>query len=167
MYNLIETTNDESPIIDTKGIIVGKLAYNLTFDILDSDRETKLNLLDFETLNDALGKYVTLNIDLKQAYDIPERYSYQTKAQYKWWNERDDCLKTTRIVERKKDPDFNFKSSINNVLITEELIQYLIHNTMTVGVYGMIESKKAPIIKRKAVDQTADTTHPGEQEYES
>jgi hypothetical protein len=35
MYNLIETKNDETPIIDTKGNIKGRVNYSCTFDILD------------------------------------------------------------------------------------------------------------------------------------
>lgn len=87
MLNLIETTKDESPIIDTKGIIQGKLGYSVSFEAFDVDKTTKLNLLDFESLNDLIGKHVKLILELKKGGEMPEKYMFKTMCRYHWNDE--------------------------------------------------------------------------------
>lgn len=78
IFNLIETAKDSSPIIDTKGSIQGNLTYSCNFELLDVDRQTKLNPLEYETLNELIGKNIKVILDLKKATDINEKYSYKT-----------------------------------------------------------------------------------------
>lgn len=137
VFNLIETTKDNSPIIDTKGSIQGKLTYSCNFELYDVDKTTKLNPLEYETLNELIGKNLKVFIDLKRASDIPEKYTYKTQCKYSW----NDCGFETQIVERSKEPTFNYKGEHMQV-ITEDLISHLMYNTLTVRIYGMIESKK-------------------------
>ncbi len=42
------------------------------------DRQTKLNPLEYETLNELIGKNIKVILDLKKATDINEKYSYKT-----------------------------------------------------------------------------------------
>lgn len=133
-YNLIETAKDETPIIDTKGQISGYMSYRVSIDVVDIDRETVLNALDFETLNECVGKYLKLTIELRRAQGIQEKYSYKTKAQYTFLEEEDSV---TKIVENKKDPEFNSKF-VHLVEITDDLNKDLMYNALTIGVYGMI-----------------------------
>lgn len=51
IYNLIETPKDESPIIDSKGIKRGMQQYGFKLDVLDSDKVTPLNILEYFTLD--------------------------------------------------------------------------------------------------------------------
>lgn len=105
IFNLIETSKDNSPIIDTKGSIQGKLIYSCNFELFDVDKSTKLNSLEYETLNELIGKNIKLIIDLKQASDIPEKYSYKTMCKYIW----NDCGYETTVSEKIKEPVFNYR----------------------------------------------------------
>lgn len=64
VYNLIETQKDETPIIDTKGIIQGHMTYSVGIDILDTDRHTVLDMLDYENLQEAVGKYLRMTMSI-------------------------------------------------------------------------------------------------------
>jgi len=48
------------------------------------DKTTKLNLLEYETLMDLIGKNLSIVIELKKAVDLPEKYSYKTMCRYMW-----------------------------------------------------------------------------------
>jgi hypothetical protein len=75
-FNLIETSKDDSPIIDTKGTIQGKMNYSVSLQVLDVDKTTKLDMLDYETLNELIGKNLQITVELNRANEIPEKYSY-------------------------------------------------------------------------------------------
>lgn len=109
----------------------------MTIELLDVDKTTKLNPLEYENLNELIGKNMKLNIELKKASEIPDKYIFKTMCKYKW-NESDFETKT---VEKKKEPIFDYLSE-HVLSITEDMVNYLMYNTLTVGVYGMIESKK-------------------------
>ena len=47
----------------------------------------------------------------------------------------------TEVKERARDPDFAYVGE-HIEPITEDFVQYLMYNTLTVKVMGMIESKK-------------------------
>jgi hypothetical protein len=101
---LIETSKDNSPIIDTKGSIQGKLVYSCNFELLDVDKSTKLNSLEYETLNELIGKNIKLT-NLKQASDIPEKYCYKTICKYV----SNDCGFETTVIEKMREPVFNYR----------------------------------------------------------
>ena len=84
VYNLIETSKDETPIIDSKGLIQGKMNYGVKVEVLDSDQKTVLNPLDYENLNECIGKYLRLTVDLRRVMDIPIKYTFKTKAKYQF-----------------------------------------------------------------------------------
>ena len=148
VYNLLETTKDDSPIIDTKGIIQGKLTYSITLELLDVDRTTKLNPLEYENLNELIGKNLKIKIELKKASELPDKYIFKTMCRYSW----NDNSFETNTVERKKDPVFDYCSD-HLTAITEDMVSYLMYNTLTVGVFGMIESKrKARAIAQKEIE---------------
>jgi len=52
-----------------------------------------------------------------------------------------DQLYETNVCEKSKEPTFNYIADHMQV-ITDDMIQHLMYNTLTVGVYGMIESKR-------------------------
>jgi len=150
VFNLIDTQKDDSPIIDSKGTIQGKVNYSVSLEVLDSDKTKKLNIMEYENLNELIGKYLKLIVELKRSTEIPERFTYKTQCRYNWIDD-DETQFTTKIVEKKRDPEFAFKQE-HLCLVTENLIQHLMYNTLTIGVYGMIESKKPPKINRRDRD---------------
>jgi hypothetical protein len=82
VFNLIDTTKDSSPIIDTKGSIQGKMNYTITFEIYDVDKKTKLNPLEFETLNELIGKNLKLIVELRKCTELPEKYCWKVMCKY-------------------------------------------------------------------------------------
>ena len=139
-YNLIDTAKDESPIFDTKGIKNGTQEYSVHLSVLDYDRSTPLNIYEYETVRDLLGKHLKIKIGLKRAKDIPERYSYKTMAKYDWID-NDRTTFETQVQERRRDPDFAYVHE-HVELITEDFVETLMYHTLTFKVMGMIESKK-------------------------
>jgi len=79
VYNLINTNDDVSPIINNAGNIHGKMKYSVNIAAFDED-DKMLNLMDFDSMEDLLGKKMKIYLDVKQATGIPEKYSYQTKV---------------------------------------------------------------------------------------
>jgi hypothetical protein len=88
-------------------------------------------------LNDLIGKNLKLNVELKKASELPDKYIFKTMCKYTW----NDNSFETKEVERKKDPVFDYFSE-HITSITEDMVNYLMYNTLTVGVFGMIESKR-------------------------
>lgn len=76
-FNLIETHKDESPIIDTRGNIQGKVGYSVFLQLLDSDGTSKLNILDYETLNELIGKTLKITFELRKASSFPEKFTFR------------------------------------------------------------------------------------------
>ena len=56
--------------------------YGVSVEVLDTDKVTKLNVLDYESLQECLGKYLRLTVDLRRVVDIPEKYTFKTKCKY-------------------------------------------------------------------------------------
>ena len=119
---------------------------------MDVDKETKLNPLEFETLNELIGKNLKLIIELKKASDLPDKYAFKTMCKYNW----QDSSYETKTVEKKKDPIYDYMSE-HIQTITDDMIQFLMYNTLTVGVYGMIESKKKAKLTLNKDDYDEDT----------
>jgi len=51
IYNLIDIKADRTPIIDSKGQIMGHIRYSISFQIYDNGEELT-DLLDYESLTD-------------------------------------------------------------------------------------------------------------------
>lgn len=86
VYNLIDTKNDISPIINNAGNINGKMQYSINIEAFDKDEETdqlvKLNLMDYDSMEDLIGKKMKLTVDIRKAMGIPEKFTYMTKCKY-------------------------------------------------------------------------------------
>lgn len=156
VFNLIETQKDESPIIDTRGNIQGKLTYSVKLEVFDSDGQSKLNILDYETLNELIGKTLKFNLDIRKVGYIPDKYTFKTCVRYNWMDSESQF--ETKQVERQKDPEFNYQYE-HTLTITEDLIHHLMYNTLTLGVYGMIESKKRLTDKKTDQSQMDEEIH--------
>lgn len=146
MFNLIDTPKDESPIIDTKGIKNGMQQYAVHMEILDYDKTTKLDILEYENLRELIGKHIKVKFSLKRATEIPEKYSFKTMAKYDWIDPERTGFET-QVKEQQKNPDFGYVTE-HTEKITEELVEYMTHNTLTVKIMGMIESKKTKAKKK-------------------
>ena len=108
--------------------------------MFDYDKTTPLNILEYETLSELIGKYLKVKLALKRATDIPEKYSFKTMAKYEWIDS-ERTLFETQVREKTRDPDFAYVME-HTEQITDEFLTYLTHNTLTVKILGMIESKK-------------------------
>lgn len=100
VFNLIDTTKDSSPIIDTKGSIQGKMNYTINFELYDVDKTTKLNPLEYETLNELIGKNLKLIVELRKVTEIPDKYCYKVMCKYAY----NDTTYETKVVEKNKEP---------------------------------------------------------------
>ena len=107
---------------------------------MDYDKTTPLNILEYETLRELMGKHLKVKLTLKRAADIPEKFTFKTMAKYEWIDP-DMTVFETQVREKQRDPDFGYVVE-HTELITEDLLNYLMTNTLTVKVLGMIESKK-------------------------
>ena len=117
-------------------------------ELFDFDKTSKLNILEYETLNELVGKNLKLTLELKRATEIPEKFSYKTKAMYNWLD-ADSTLFESKEVDKSKSPDFQYRGE-HTIAITEELINHMMYNTLKIGIYGMIEGKRQPVQKRKS-----------------
>lgn len=143
-FNIIETKQDESPIIDSKGYIQGHIDYSIFLSVVDSDLKG-IDLTDYESLNDLIGKKLQMTVCLHRARNIPEKMSFATMLKYNWV---DDAVFNSKEISESCNPEYNY-STVHTVPITEELISYLMYNTLTIGVFG----KFKPI--EKGADGTA------------
>ena len=84
--NLVETKNDDSPIIDNKGNIRGYVTYSVTMQVLDNS-DKPLNILLYDSLNELVGKRLVLTVEIKKAKDIPERQSSAVHCRYSMIND--------------------------------------------------------------------------------
>lgn len=85
VVNLVETKNDDSPIIDEKGSIQGRVHYSVGLELYDSETSQKpLNILKYNSLNDLIGKYLKLILEIKKAQDLPEKLTYEVQCRYNW-----------------------------------------------------------------------------------
>jgi len=127
--------------------------------VLDYDRSTPLNIYEYETVRDLIGKHLKIKITLKRAKDIPERFQYKTMAKYDWIDS-DRTLFETQVQQRQRDPDFAYVHE-HIELITEEFVETLMFHTLTIKVMGMIESKKKKS-KRAYADSDGDDADPSD-----
>ena len=65
------------------------------------------------------------------------------------WN---DCGFETSIIEKQKEPNFNYHYDHMQV-ITDDFVQHLMYNTLTIRMYGMIESKRVKKVTTNSEDQ--------------
>ena len=111
--------------------------YTINFELYDVDKKTKLNPLEYETLNELIGKNLKLIVELRKVSEIPEKYCYKVMCRYSYA----DNVYETKVSEKNKEPRFDYVAEHMQV-ITDDMIQHLMYNTLTVGVFGMIESKR-------------------------
>jgi len=70
--------------------------YTVNFELYDVDKTTKLNPLEYETLNELIGKNLKLIVELRKATDIPDKYSYKVMCKYSY----QETLYETKEVEK-------------------------------------------------------------------
>lgn len=71
--------------------------------------------------------FLKLNIELKRASNLKEKYTFKTQGRYEWFDEeKPDETKeyTTKIVEKSRTPDFQYKNS-HMVQIDEAIVKHM------------------------------------------
>lgn len=114
--------------------------YSLHLEVLDYDKSTPLNIFEYETLKELVGKYLKVKLTLGRASDLPEKYSFRTKARYEWIDSERTPFETD-VKEKTRDPNFAYTHE-HVEQITEDLLTFLMYNTLTIKVFGQIESKQ-------------------------
>ena len=155
MYNLIETKNDETPIIDVKGNIRGRVNYSVGFEVVDPFTKQSLPLEDYENMTDLIGKKLKVTLDLRRAGDLPEKQCTEVYAKYQWMDEERKEFNTGPVKEKTRTPQWNYhKEHLLNV--DDELVNHCMSNTLTIGVYGLLDIP--PELKwRRIVENEGDT----------
>jgi len=112
VYNLCDTVKDEAMIIDSKGIKQGLLLYKMNLELLESDGKTKLDIIDYDSLNqkELLDKILKIHMEVTRATEIPEKYSFQTQAKYEWIDDEKTNFET-KVVKKNKSPEFSYKNT--------------------------------------------------------
>ena len=140
MFNLCDNTKETTTIIDSNGQKAGDLNYSLRLEMLDEDQVTPVNIKLYETVDQAIGKYLKFIFEIDSAVDIPEKLSNKSMCSYEWID-HDETIFETEEIEATDDPEFNYKAE-HIIEITEELCTHMMQNTLGINVYGMIESKR-------------------------
>lgn len=136
MYNLIETKNDETPIIDVKGNIKGRVSYSVYFEGLDPFTLNPIELEAFDNLSEMIGKKLKVTLELKKASDIPEKQQNEVYAKYQWVDDdRTDC-NTGPCKDKTTTPVWNYRKE-HVITVDEDLVNHCMTNTLTIGVYGL------------------------------
>lgn len=107
-----------------------------------------MNILKYNSLQDLIGKYLKLIIELKGAKEIPEKLAFEVQSRYQWLD-LDNTEFSTKVVTSGADsgvplsraPQFGYKSE-HIIEIDDELISKMSENTLRFGVYGKVEQKK-------------------------
>ena len=152
MLNLCETPKDESPIIDSKGIKQGAQNYAVFLEAFEKDKKTKIDMMEHETLRDLEGCWLKMIIEIKKAQDIPEKYSFKTKACYNWLDQN-ETLFETKECNNDKNPNFQYRQE-HMIEITSALCETMKDNTLKIQVFGMIEAKK--VVKKNDENEYSD-----------
>lgn len=152
-YNIIETKQDDSPIIDSKGYIQGHIDYSIFLSVVDNDLKG-IDLTDYESLSDLIGKKLQMTVCLHRARKIPDKMSFSTMLKYSWV---DDSLFYSKEISETSNPEYNY-STVHTVPITDELISYLMYNTLTIGVFGKFKpiEKSGDGARKNAIKQKDD-----------
>ena len=117
------------------------MQYSMGLELYENDEKKQLNILKYNTLSDVIGKKLKVLIDLKKAVDIPEKLCHEVQCKYQWLDS-DRTEFTTKIVDDKvRNPVFGYKTE-HMIEIDEDLISYMVENTLTIGVYGKTEQRK-------------------------
>ena len=149
LVNLVETKSDESPIIDNKGVIVGKMQYAMNMEIMDPHSKKPLNLLKYNSLTDLIGKRLKVILELKKATNIqPEKLAYEVQSKYQWLDESRTEYLTNAVKGEEGKAALGYRAE-HEIEVDEDLVSYMVENTLTIGVYGKVEPKK----KAAAVDK--------------
>ena len=91
-------------------------------------------------------------IEIKKAQDIPEKYSFKTKACYNWLDQN-ETLFETKECNNDKNPNFQYRQE-HMIEITRALCETMKDNTLKIQVFGMIEAKK--VVKKNDENEYSD-----------
>jgi len=78
----------------------------VNLSIFDSDGTSQLNILDYETLNELIGKTLKLTFDIRRGSGIPDKFCYKSVARYTWLDTENEF--ETKTVEKQKEPEYGY-----------------------------------------------------------
>lgn len=136
LANLLDTVKDESPIIDTKGDTKGSLTYSLQPKVYDEDGQL-MNLMLVDSVNELLGRNLTVELGIHEAKEIPEKWTTLNYASYQWVDEQARMFETDKHKVPTKNPKFNYKAS-HDMYVSNYIVDNLADSTLIVSVWGKL-----------------------------
>lgn len=94
--DLLDTSNDRTPIVDFKGQIQGYARYSLNLQVFEPDDtklEHELDLIEYESLEELIGKKIRIEFGIIRAENIPRHTSSRTFCQYEFLHEKNNSDK--------------------------------------------------------------------------
>jgi len=140
LYSLLETINDEAPIITTTGENKGTLRYSIVPKIHEDGEE--VSLLDFDDVNQLVGRTLDVKLELHGAKGLPDQLCTEVYGQYNWIDESAKLF-TTAISppgKKSKNVDWNYKHQ-HELHLNNYIVKNLSESVIIVSVFGKISEE--------------------------
>ena len=99
-------------------------------EAFEKDKKTKIDMMEHDSLRDLVGSWLKMTIEIKRAQDIPEKYSFKTKACYNWLDQS-ETLFETKECSNDKSPNFQYRQE-PMIEITTDLCETMNNNTLKI-----------------------------------
>ena len=140
LAELLETVNDKAPIIDNRGTERGKLTYSIVPKLYDNEGE-ETNLMLVESIEELLNRKLSVQVNIQEAKEIPEKFSTDVFAQYKWIDELAEMFRTdTSGLEKNKNPAFSYKQ-VHELVVTDYIAKNIADGTLIISLYGKMPNE--------------------------
>eukprot|EP00743_Colponemidia_sp_Colp-15_P005318 GILK01005718.1.p1 GENE.GILK01005718.1~~GILK01005718.1.p1 ORF type:complete len:1016 (+),score=245.98 GILK01005718.1:37-3048(+) len=145
------------PVVDSKGKIQAELNITLTpklrldeeeedthkrhdDDEEEEEEEDTEELEDFDKIDDLVGKYLYVKVNIQSARGLPERTSRNVSCKYRLFND-EHIYKTPSSQKRTTDPEFNYEKW-HKILVTPALAKSVWESALQVDVWGCVIEEK-------------------------
>jgi pSer/pThr/pTyr-binding forkhead associated (FHA) protein len=130
--HLLDTQNDQTPLIDNKGNINGELRYSIVPKFLENGVEQ--NLIMFDSIDQLEGKTMKIILKLHSARGLPQKYANELLCKYKWVDEKSEEYQTEVNSSKSINPDFNYEKE-HELFISPFIINHIWEGAIAVGVF--------------------------------
>lgn len=138
LSSMLETVNDEAPILDTKGEQKGTLTYSLIPSMYDDDGQ-EVGLLEFEEVSQLIGRTLYCKFQLHEARGLPENLCSEVYCEYKWIDERAQKFETERTqpFQKHKNPKWQYKAT-HDLYLSNYIVNNLAESTIVINIFGRL-----------------------------
>lgn len=135
LFYLLSVDLSDIPIIDSRGFPNGKLRVAIDSEVAGVSFE------ELETAKELIGQELAITVTIDQARELPENFSTNVYAEYSLPMLGADFFRTICFEGTSQNPHFRYRST-HKVVVTKEIADELMHNFLTVSVYGDISPEK-------------------------